>query len=47
MHHGDTRATIHSIIKLAKSEPGDPFHAIWKALPSERNQAATAQLTGR
>jgi predicted aminopeptidase len=31
MHQGDTRATIHSIIELAKSEPGDPFHAIWKA----------------
>jgi predicted aminopeptidase len=31
MHHGDTRATIHSIIELARSEPGDPFHAIWKA----------------
>jgi len=31
MHRGDTRATIHSIIELAKSEPGDPFHAIWKA----------------
>jgi predicted aminopeptidase len=31
MHQGDTRATIQSIIKLAQSEPNDPFHAIWKA----------------
>jgi predicted aminopeptidase len=31
MHHGDTRATIQSIIKLAQSEPEDPFHAIWQA----------------
>jgi predicted aminopeptidase len=31
MHQGDTRATIQSIIKLAQSEPDDPFHAIWKA----------------
>ena len=31
MHHGDTRATIQSIIALAKSEPNDPFHAMWKA----------------
>ena len=34
MHQGDTRATIHAIIELAKSEPGDPFHAIWKATSS-------------
>ncbi|MBV8773471.1 MAG: aminopeptidase [Deltaproteobacteria bacterium] len=31
MNQGDTRATIQSIIKLAQSEPHDPFHAIWKA----------------
>jgi len=31
MHHGDTRATIQSIIELAQSEPDDPFHAIWQA----------------
>jgi hypothetical protein len=31
LHHGDTRATIQSIIELARSSPGDPFHAIWKA----------------
>jgi len=31
MHNGDTRATIRSIIALARSEPADPFHAIWKA----------------
>jgi predicted aminopeptidase len=31
MHQGDTRVTIHSIIKLAQGEPDDAFHAIWKA----------------
>ncbi|HKV54166.1 MAG TPA: aminopeptidase [Candidatus Binataceae bacterium] len=31
IHHGDTRATIQAIIELARSEPEDPFHAIWKA----------------
>jgi len=31
MHDGDTRATVAAIIKLAKSEPGDPFNALWKA----------------
>ncbi|HKV54723.1 MAG TPA: hypothetical protein VJN94_08765, partial [Candidatus Binataceae bacterium] len=31
IHHGDTRATIQAIIELARSEPNDPFHAIWKA----------------
>jgi predicted aminopeptidase len=30
-HYGDTAATIKAIIELAKSEPSDPFHAIWKA----------------
>lgn len=31
MHHGDLRATIHSIIELAKNNPEDPFFAIWQA----------------
>ena len=31
MHQEDTRATIKAIIELAKSEPSDPFHAIWLA----------------
>jgi predicted aminopeptidase len=31
MHHDDTRATIQAIINLARSEPNDPFHAIWRA----------------
>lgn len=35
MHHDDTRATIQSIIELARSEPADPFHAIWKATLNE------------
>jgi undecaprenyl pyrophosphate phosphatase UppP len=30
MHHGDLRATIHSIIELAKNNPEDPFFAIWE-----------------
>ncbi|HJU11427.1 MAG TPA: aminopeptidase, partial [Candidatus Binataceae bacterium] len=41
MHNGDTRATIKSIIKLAKSEPADPFHAIWKATWNSRPDAGT------
>jgi hypothetical protein len=31
MHNGDTRAAIQAIIELARGEPEDPFHAIWKA----------------
>ncbi|MGH7878606.1 MAG: aminopeptidase, partial [Candidatus Binataceae bacterium] len=31
LHHGDLRATIRAIIELAKSEPHDPFYAIWRA----------------
>jgi predicted aminopeptidase len=31
LHHGDVRATIQAIIDLAKSEPSDPFDAVWKA----------------
>ena len=36
MHHGDTRATIRAIIELARDEPEDPFHAIWKATLNAR-----------
>ncbi len=45
MHHGDLRATIASIIKLAQSEPNDPFHAVWKATlnaPRATDVAATS-----
>jgi predicted aminopeptidase len=31
INQDDLRATIQAIIRLAKSEPDDPFHAIWKA----------------
>ncbi|MGH8014469.1 MAG: aminopeptidase [Candidatus Binataceae bacterium] len=31
VHHQDLRATIQAIITLAKSDPADPFHAIWLA----------------
>jgi predicted aminopeptidase len=31
LHHGDVRATIAAIIALAKSDPNDPFYAIWQA----------------
>lgn len=31
LHHGDVRATIQAIIDLAKSDPNDPFYAIWQA----------------
>ena len=40
MHQDDTRATIKAIIELSKSEPGDPFHAIWRAtLDAKRGSA--------
>jgi predicted aminopeptidase len=45
MHQGDTRATIQSIIELARNEPDDPFHAIWKATlnaPLATDLAATS-----
>jgi hypothetical protein len=42
MNHDDTRATIQSIIKLAKSEPDDPFHAIWEATQNAPPDAAFA-----
>lgn len=31
LHHGDLNATIKAIIELAKSNPNDPFYAIWQA----------------
>jgi predicted aminopeptidase len=31
LNHDDLRATIQQIISLAKSEPNDPFFAIWRA----------------
>jgi predicted aminopeptidase len=40
MHHGDTRATIKAIIELARSDPGDPFHAIWRATSNQTQDRA-------
>jgi predicted aminopeptidase len=34
LNHNDLRVTIKQIISLAKSEPDDPFFAIWKATHS-------------
>jgi predicted aminopeptidase len=31
MNHGDLKATIAQVISLAKSNPDDPFYAIWRA----------------
>ncbi len=31
LQHGDLKATIQRIIELAKSNPDDPFYAIWQA----------------
>jgi len=31
LHHGDLSAAIKAIIELAKSNPNDPFYAIWQA----------------
>ena len=39
INHGDLRATIQRIIELAKTNPSDPFYAIWQAV----NQAPSAQ----
>lgn len=51
MHHGDLRATIKAIIRLAKSEPNDPFHAIWRATlnapPPRRNYTAAGTIAAR
>jgi predicted aminopeptidase len=44
MHQEDTRATIQAIIELAKSEPGDPFHAIWLATLGAKRVSAPAPL---
>jgi predicted aminopeptidase len=30
VYRGNTRATIQAIIELARSQPEDPFHALWK-----------------
>jgi predicted aminopeptidase len=46
MHQGDTRATIKSIIELAKSDPDDPFHAIWKATLNAPPTEGLAALSG-
>ncbi len=42
LHHGDLKATIKAIIELAKSEPDDPFYAIWKATRNAPPAAAPA-----
>ena len=51
MHSGDTAATIADIIKLARSEPEDPFHAIWRAAlnapPASSDAAATNSTAAR
>lgn len=31
IHNGDLRATIEAVIELAKSDPYDPFFALWQA----------------
>ncbi|MBV8360342.1 MAG: aminopeptidase [Deltaproteobacteria bacterium] len=45
MHHGNTRATIQSIIELAQSEPYDPFHAIWQATLNAPPAAGDAAMS--
>jgi hypothetical protein len=32
MNHGDLRATIEQIISIAKTNPRDPFYAIWEVV---------------
>jgi predicted aminopeptidase len=49
INHGDLRATIKAIIRLAKSAPDDPFHAVWQATlnapPPQTNNPATATFS--
>jgi len=45
MNHGDLNQTIKQIIELAKSNPEDPFYAIWRATltaPPVTDQSAPA-----
>src|SRR5581483_3858937 len=46
MHQGDMRETIQAIIKLARSEPDDPFHAIWKATLNAPPAAGLTPIPG-
>lgn len=41
MNHGDMRATIEKIIRLASSEPDDPFNPIWWATHRNGSPAAS------
>ena len=51
INHGDLRATIKEIIRLAKSEPDDPFHATWQATlnapPPRKNNPASGTIAAQ
>jgi predicted aminopeptidase len=47
INHGDVRTTIQEIIRLAKSEPGDPFHAVWLASLSAPSPQPALPLTSK
>lgn len=51
INHRDLRATIKAIIRLAKSEPDDPFHAIWRATlnapPPRKNHTIAGTVAAR
>jgi predicted aminopeptidase len=48
INHDDLKLTIHRIIELAKSNPSDPFYAIWEATrDDQRSPSAAATISDR
>jgi len=48
LNHDDIKVTIQRIIELAKSNPGDPFYAIWEATrDTQRPPSAAATISDR
>ena len=45
--HGDLKETIQRIIELAKSDPTDPFYAIWEATKDAPRTSLGAESTQR
>ncbi|HEX4211203.1 MAG TPA: aminopeptidase [Candidatus Binataceae bacterium] len=45
LNHDDLRTTIKQIIALAKSQPNDPFFAIWQATHKAASSAASSEST--
>lgn len=47
IHHDDMKATIAAIIELAKSNPNDPFYAIWQAAQQTAAGSDAKRLSNR